>query len=321
MQRVCHFFQPRRLRPLAPALRSLRRVSIVLGCVLAISEFVPNEIQAQYIKKSVRHEGVGRTYHIRIPKNFDKSKQSPLVVGLHGARGEGREFDGITSGTLGAAADERGVVLVFPDGIDNRWSDGHVAASHDDVGFISKVIDRMIREYNIDAKRVYVTGKSNGGFMSLRLAIELTHKIAAIAPVTAQLTSALEGREPKVPVPLMMINGTADWLVPYEGRTRSLRGGSILSTDVTVKLFCKYNGCNATPTKRKCPDTARDDGTTVEVFEHTGGKDGSEVTLVKVIGGGHTWPGGKQYPRILGPVSRDINASEMIMDFFLRHSR
>lgn len=221
------------------------------------------------------------------------------------------------------------MVLLFPDGIGRKWSDGRkVKASHDDVGFISKLIDLMVKEYKVDPRRIYATGISNGGFMSVRLAMELSEKIAAVAPVTAQIPKVLESRSPKLPISVMIVNGTADPLVPYDGGKIRLfkfgRGrGEIISTSATVDIFRRHNGCDETPKKQLLPDKNPRDGAMIEVGSYTGCKAGTEVILVKVIAGGHTWPGGKQYlgRRIIGPVCRDINASEMILDFFLRHSR
>jgi polyhydroxybutyrate depolymerase len=103
------------------------------------------------------------------------------------------------------------------------------------------------------------------------------------------------------------------------GRSR----GEVLATAVTIAHFRQHNNCNAIPEIAELPDTDPEDGTTVTIETYTGCDDAAEVVLVKVIGGGHTWPGGKQYlgPKLVGVVSHEINASEMILDFFLEHSR
>ena len=286
------------------------------------------------LTKTLLHEGLERTYHIHLPPAFSKNKSAPLVLALHGGGGEGRKFEqSTTQGTLTTAADKRGVVLVFPEGVNKQWCDGRTGIlktkkTYDDVAFISKIIDIMVKDYGIDPKRVYATGISNGGFMSVRLAMDLSEKIAAITPVTAQISKALKDKKPKLPISVMIINGTKDPLVPFNGGHVRLfwfgrSRGEILSTDSTVEFFRRHNGCNKTPKKSKPQDKDPKDGTSVEIEKYTGGKDGTEVILVKIIGGGHTWPGGKQYlrPRFIGAVCRDINASEMILDFFLKHSR
>lgn len=318
------------------------RIALVLACFLlcigcdaiAAEDAIQKTRQVKNLTETLRHEGIERTYHIHLPPGFSKDEPAPLVFALHGGGGEGRRFDQYTTqGTLTAAADKRGVVLVFPEGINKQWCDGRteilkMKKTYDDVGCISGIIDTMVKNYGIDPKRVYATGISNGGFMSVRLAMDLSEKIAAVAPVAAQISKALKDKTPKLPISIMIVNGTKDPLVPFDGgHIRLFRfgrsRGEALSTASTVEHFRLHNGCGKTPEKSTLQDKDPNDGTSVEIEKYTGGKNGTEVILVKVIGGGHTWPGGKQYlkPRIVGAVCRDINASEMILDFFLGHSR
>lgn len=277
--------------------------------------------------------GVERTYHVHLPPGFDKSRPAPLVLVLHGGGGNGRDFDRrATGGTLTRAADKRGMVLVFPDGLYNQWCDGRTAhlkagRSCNDVAFLNRLIDVMQEKYGTDPRRVYVTGMSNGGIMALRLAVELADRIAAIAPVTASLPVALQDREPSAPVSLLLINGTDDPLVPWDGgHIRLFRlgrsRGEVLSTADTLERFRNFNGCAQTPESRSLPDSDPADGTRVDIVKYPGCHAGTDVILVKIRGGGHTWPGGTQYlgPWWIGRLSRDINASEMILDFFLSHS-
>ena len=289
------------------------------------------------LRATLEHDGIERTYHIYLPSNFSVDDPLPLVLALHGGGGQGNQFDqGATQGTLTTAAEERGVVLVFPEGIDKQWCDGRFSQldterqcdTIDDVAFISEIIDTMVQEYGIDPTRVYATGISNGGFMSVRLAMDLSDKIAAVAPVAAQLSVALEDNIPKLPISMMIINGTEDPIVPYDGGEVRLfesgrSRGEVLATAVTIEHFRQHNNCEATPKLVELLNTDPDDGTTVTIETYFECDGGAEVILVKVIGGGHTWPGGKQYlgPKLVGVVSREINASDMILDFFLAHSR
>jgi len=224
-------------------------------------------------------------------------------------------------------------VIVFPDDIDKHWCDGRseprgAKGPCDDVGFLSKLIDRMVAAYGVDPARVYVTGMSNGGFMSVRLAVDLSDKVTAIAAVAAQMAKGMEGKRPRRPVSVMIVHGTADPIVPFgAGQVRLFRfgrsRGEVLSTLATVEHFRRYDGCSRAAETTRLPDKDPDDGTRVEVQRYTECKEGTEVTLVKVVGGGHTWLGGSQYLKrwLVGSVSRDISASEIILDFFLRHSR
>jgi polyhydroxybutyrate depolymerase len=284
------------------------------------------------LNKTLLHEGKKRTYYIHLPPGFKKEKPAPLVIALHGGGGNARSLDLLASrGTLRTAADKRGIVLVFPDALNKEWWDGREkipgrGGKRDDVGFISKLIDEMIKAYGIDPERVYVTGMSNGGFMSIRLAMDLSEKIAAIAPVVAQIPKNLEKKRPKLPISVMIINGTKDPIVPFDGGHVRLfklgrSRGEILSAADSIEIFRDHNHCAKTPEISKVEDKDPKDGATVEIEKYTGGKLGTEVILVKVIGGSHAWPNGKRYLRSGIVVCRDINASEMILDFFLKHSR
>jgi len=288
----------------------------------------------RFSSHSLVHNGEERTYHVRLPADFSTDKRHPLALVLHGGSGRGEDFDRVmTSGTLHAAAEARNVVLVFPDGINRQWNDGRTEIfrgdePHDDVGFISALIDTLIEEYNVDASRMYATGISNGGFMSVRLAMELSDKLAAVAPVTAQVSQAIADRRPVLPISVMFVNGTADPLVPFEGgHVRLFRlgrsRGEVLATEQSTRLFREHNNCATPAVEERIRDHDPDDGTTVQVQTHGDCDAGTEVVLIQVNGGGHTWPGGNQYmrPKRVGLVSRDIDASEIILDFLLSHSR
>jgi polyhydroxybutyrate depolymerase len=233
-----------------------------------------------------------------------------------------------------AEADRRGWVVAFPDGIANGWNDGRVPVSKrdaersrvDDVGFLAAVIADLDTRDGIDRKRVYATGISNGGFMCQRLAIELGDQLAAVASVTATLPKVHEPTTPTSAVAVMLVNGTADPLVPYEGGQVQLFGaqrGEILSTDATVSWWLRHDGCTASPTEHALPDRDPEDDTTVTVSTVEGCQSGSAVVRYRVEGGGHTWPGGKQYlpEAVIGRVSRDFDATRAIFDFFAEHER
>jgi polyhydroxybutyrate depolymerase len=196
-------------------------------------------------------------------------------------------------------------------------------ADVDDVDFIGAVIDRMKADHGIDDKRVYVTGMSNGGFMALSLALALGDRIAAVAAVTASLPKVHEGATPKRRVPLLVMNGTDDPLVPYNGGQVRVLGqdrGEILSTADTMRWFAKANGCIGAAVRNQRPDISADD-TRVVVDSYDSCKDNGEVVLFRIDGGGHTWPSGSQYlpEGMIGRVSYDIDASDEIFSFFEPH--
>lgn len=282
-------------------------------------------------RKTLVHDGIERSYIVHLPPGFDQAKAHPLVFNIHGGGGRADKVNKSTLRTFNREADRLGFVVVYPQGIANRWSDGRReihSGPPDDVGFFDAMVEVMKREYGVDRKRIYATGISNGGFMSLRLALERATTFAAVAPVTAQIPTALANRRPDQVISLMLVNGTADPLVPYAGgHVRLTKGGrsrgEILSTDRTIEIFRAFNGCSESPVAREIPDRAKWDRCRAQIVTYPGCADGTEVVLVKLIGGGHTWPGGLQYlPRsLIGPVCRDLDASRTILDFFARQGR
>jgi polyhydroxybutyrate depolymerase len=249
---------------------------------------------------------------------------------LHGGGGKGKNIIRFTG--FNAIADRENFIVVYPDGFEKHWNDGRGVQwqAHmenvDDVGFISALIDKLAGEFNIDHNKIYVTGISNGGMMSHRLACELTHKLAAIAPVASNIPVNMAPIwAPSRPMPVLIINGTEDPLERWEGgeiRLWRRTFGVVLSVADTVKYWTSKNQCTASPTITHLPDNDPTDGTTVTTEVYGGCKGGVEVILYAIEGGGHTWPGSFQYlpESIIGKTCRDFNASEVIWQFFKNHS-
>jgi polyhydroxybutyrate depolymerase len=289
------------------------------------------------LRTSFMHDSLKRTFNIHIPSTFDKSVQLPLVIALHGRGANGVSMIILTHKGFNKMADNDGFIIVYPDGIELNWNDGRMdeeandrahRENIDDVGFISALIDSMITDYNIDPKRVYVTGISNGAIMSYRLACELSDKITAIAPVDGNIPIMLFPEcSPSRPVSVLAINNTDDPLVPFDGgyiygiRKKNL--GKVLSVNESIGFWITTNKCSFTPVLAEEPDRDPKDGTRVTIKQYINGIEGTEVILYTVEGGGHTWPGGVQYlpAWVIGKTSRDFDANEVIWSFFKKHSR
>lgn len=283
---------------------------------------------------SMQFEGLERTWLVHLPEGFDKSISRPLVIVLHGGGGRARGMIDLTEGGFDELADREGFIVCYPQGVDKHWNDGRPGATSrasqenvNDVGFISALIDRLVRDLNVDPKRVYVTGISNGAMMSYRLGWELSSKIAAIAPVAGAMPENLPERPaPANPVSVLVISGTDDPLVPYKGGEVHLYNkelGRVLSVPQSVEHWVRQNGCSTPPAISQEPDKDPNDGTTITREIYSQGRNGSEVILYSIEGGGHTWPGGFQYlsEKIIGRTCRDIDANEIIWNFFKNHSR
>lgn len=264
------------------------------------------------------------SYVLHVPPELDLNQQVPLLLVLHGGGDSAwqmrryADFDRI--------ADHEGFIVVYPQGTENRWNDGRVfdgaTLESDDVEFIAALIEHLLAEYNIDPEHVYITGMSNGGFMAFRLGCELSDRIAGIAPVTATFSLELAAVcAPAYPLKVLIINGTGDPVVPYEGG--EVRGplfgqprGQIHATDDTLYFWAQHNRCADNPDISLEPDTSPTDGSYIETWTFTDCE--APVKLYSIIGGGHTWPGAaQQFPvAVMGRVNRDFHASEVIWTFF-----
>jgi polyhydroxybutyrate depolymerase len=267
-------------------------------------------------------DGIERTYILHIPKLLDNTKPAPLVFALHGGGGTAKKMNALTG--FNKVSDDYGFILCYPQGIDKHWNDGReVNISHvngievNDVKFFSLLIDTLLAKYNIDSSRIYSCGISNGGMMSFRLGCELNNKIAAIAPVAISMSEYLYNScSPGKPVPVMIIFGDDDPLVPYEGGSIKWNRGEVVSVEKTVGFWVKNNECSETPVVTEIDN--EDDDTSVKKLVYSGNTSRNEVVYYHILGGGHTWPGGKQYlPKLLvGRTSKEFNACEVIWKWF-----
>ena len=167
--------------------------------------------------------GRERSYIVHVPPKYDPKKPTPVVLAFHGAM-TNAPIMALSSG-LSTKADEAGFIVVFPNGTGKGnpllvWNSGGFNKQYaerlpDDVAFVRAILDELPKLVNVDPKRVYATGISNGGMMCYRLAAELSQRIAAIAPVAG--TISVEKSRPQRPVPVMHFHGTEDRLVPFNG--------------------------------------------------------------------------------------------------------
>ncbi len=277
---------------------------------------------------TMQFKGYERSYMVHLPPVEKMQRPIPLLFHIHGGGGTAKGTPGLTFGRFNELADRDGFIVVYPNAINKNWNDGRrledVLAwkeDIDDVGFITAIVDELKQKHNIDAHRIFTTGMSNGGFMSSRLLCDRADIFRGGAILTASLSKDyLPKCNPEKPVAVMVMNGTDDPLVPYDGGQvkvfRKTRG-EIVSTDEIIAFWKAKNGCTIKKNTVQLPDTAAD-GTTVSVTEYSQCDDQGDLVLYTINGGGHTWPGGKQYlgKVLIGKTNRDIVACDVIWDFF-----
>ncbi|HXW56153.1 MAG TPA: PHB depolymerase family esterase [Candidatus Cybelea sp.] len=302
----------------------MRRLSfLILAVAAALSSTacaIPHDP-----KFTLESGGHSRNFYVHLPKYYSTSNRWPLVFVIHGRTGTGPGMERIAY--FDSFADRNGIIAIYPNGVSRSWADGRGDSPAerdgvDDIAFFSAMLDKLESTYSVDTSRVYASGLSNGGFMSYRLACELSARIAAVAPVGATFSATLsENCHPSRPVSVLEINGTEDPLVPYDGgQVRHGSSGRILSARDSVAYWARIDGCPATPVRDSFHgESSGGFETRHEIY--SGCRDNVEVALYSVVGGGHTWPGGRQYlpALIIGKTSRDFDANDIIWKFFQAH--
>lgn len=273
----------------------------------------------------VRVGDLDRRSLVHIPPGYDPAVPMPVVVAFHGGGGHAAGMAEMSG--LSEKADTAGFIVVYPEGTGRlarvrtfNAGDccGQAAARNvDDVAFTRALLDDLSAVVAVDARRVYATGMSNGAMMAHRVGAELSDRIAAVAPVAGPL--GVESCTPGRPVPVIHFHGDADEFAPFAGgRGRGISGTSFRSVPRSIAAWVEADGCASDPETTELEDR-EDDGTRVRVERHGAGRDGSEVVLVVIEGGGHTWPGRDPPLTALGRSTREISANDLMWEFFERH--
>ncbi len=260
-------------------------------------------------------QGYTRAFLIYIPEMvMTASEPVPLVIALHGAGGSGAGMQGFAA--LNDVADDVGFMVLYPDSLQVGWNDHRLGESQaiDDVQFLQELISYFTQNLNADPNRVYLAGFSRGGMMAFRAACDMPDQIAGIVSVASTFPRYLVNRcRDSAPVAVMMIQGTQDSVVPYDGAL------NYYSAAESVTYWTQHNGCDGDPEVTTL-DASADDPTSVEIVQYTACA--AEVTLVTITGGGHVWPS-EYFPssQQLGQSSREIDAAQTAWDFFSRNAR
>ena len=285
---------------------------VLLGCSNQEDELEqivpPTWTQKEF---SINYGGINRRYIIYKPKSY--TENSPLLFMLHGF---GSNMNNILAySKMNDVADQNGFMICYPQGTtlvtgQAHWNANLQMSTVNDIDFLSFLALKIQEEYKTSKENIFSSGMSNGGFMSFLLACQLSEKIAAIASVTGSMTfDTYDNCNAQHPTPILQIHGTSDNIVPYNGNTGSL------SIDDVISYWVNYNNCDTNPTITTFPDLDPSDGSTVEHIIYSGGDNASTIEHMKVIGGGHTWPGSV----FNSPgTNQDINASMEIWQFFSR---
>jgi polyhydroxybutyrate depolymerase len=297
-----------------------RRV-LVIAMVLVSLPAAMALVEAVSFRRANRNNGRmvssdrEREYLLHVPRSYDASRPTALVISLHGAAiwpAVQRDVSG-----WNALADEQGFLVVYPSGMTTAgpriWHMFPGQRMQEDLRFIADLLDDLSSRYNIDSSRVYANGLSNGGGMSFVLSCTMRDRIAAVGMVGAALLTPFEWCPERRPVPMIAFHGTGDRAAPYAGGPSWVSSAAFQNVQAFTAEWAARNRCAATPEEsRFAADVTR--------RRYAACADGASVVLYTVEGGGHTWPGGGALPEwFVGTTTASINATREMWAFFQDH--
>lgn len=270
--------------------------------------------------------GRDRSYQVHVPSG--SAGPMPLVIVMHGGGGSAAATVKMTG--FNAEADLEGFIAVYPNGTDHirpllnltgkpgflTWNAGtccgYALENHvDDVGFIRAVVKQVEQDYQIDPRRIYATGISNGGMMAYRLACEAGDLFAAVGIVSGIITDP--DCKPAHPVAVIDFHGTADRNIPIDGGVgkKAFIKDDRPPVQDSIDFWVKADDCNTTPRESRQPD--------LDIKNYGGCRNGTAVRYYIIRNGGHSWPGGDRVSKLLDEPSQAVNATAVMWQFFAAH--
>jgi len=307
-------------------MKKIGKPVILLSCIFFLSSaaLYSGDLFAQELRQKLVIDRMIRSYLVHVPPSYNGKAPVPLVIVLHGGGGNAEQAKQCT--LFSEKSDKEGFIVVYPNGtgvLKNRfltWNAGNCCGyaldnNVNDVQFIRAMLKKLERQFNIDPLKIYATGISNGGKLAYRLACELSDEIAAIAPVAGSLD--LPDCRPRHPVSVVIFHGTADENLLYEGGVPKKIYDNHPRVDspvsYAVSFWVKHNGCSNIPQREEKGNILH------EVYSE--GRDASEVELYTIKGGTHSWPGGVKWAKDAPEPTKEISATDVMWDFFIRHPK
>lgn len=279
----------------------------LLAVTEAVSFYAKNRSNGEIVSSGERRE-----YLLHVPRNLDRTKPAALVLSLHGASGWPALQRDLSR--WNELADREGFIVVYPAGRDTPGPRIWRMTGERDAQYIADLIDKLRGEYNIDPKRIYANGLSNGAGMSFVLSCRMPDRFAAIGMVGSALLLPATWCRSKEPVPMIGIHGLRDRAAPYHG------GASWVAP--RFESFPEFGAGWAR--RNRCAPEVQDfeirDGVTRREYQQCAND--ATVVLYTLRDGGHTWPGGAELPEwFMGKTIMDFDASAEMWRFFEAHPR
>ncbi len=256
------------------------------------------------VEGQITSDGVLRHYLLHVPSSYDASTPVSLIFNFHGYDSSSQQQEGLSG--MSAKADQAGFIVVYPDALNKGWSDGPGPAGLQDLEFVRDLIGKLESQYNVDPKRIYATGMSNGGGMANRVGCSMADLFAAIAP-DAGAYNFWQDCSPRRPMPVLAFHGLQDQLAPYEGG-----GFDVMEPPIEdwAAAWAARDGCASTP-------SVTTPSSTVTIRAWSGCQGEADVVLYTLSDEGHSWPGSPTLPQAI--TSQAVNATDVMWDFFQAH--
>lgn len=302
--------------------------SVLIGAMLLAAAMLPPALpllatpasaQAVNTERTVVSGGIRREYILHVPRNAPPGPK-PLVIALHGALQPAGMMQRYLD--LDQVADREGFVVAYPKGMNLLWNDGRSSIAgfipllhrRDDARFVIDVMERLVADGIADRSRSYLMGFSNGGFLTAFVACRYADRFAAFATMMMTVPVGYQQScKPSKPVPILLMNGTYDPIVPMFGRPTP--GAQLMSAGSTASLFARLDGCKA-PEQVSAPNA--------RIWRWKRCAPGGEVAYYE-IAGGHQPPSSSTGVTdalasvLLGPRRSGLDAPEEIWSFFKRY--
>ncbi|PJF41256.1 MAG: hypothetical protein D6737_10020 [Chloroflexi bacterium] len=274
------------------------------------------------------YSGMSRSFRYYVPPSYDPAIPTPVVVALHGRPDNGPGF--ATRLDMNRVAAEHNFIVVYPDGSNDRgwnYTEGTQYAfadnGIDEVAFLETLINDISHDLNIDHNRLYVTGFSNGGFMTQRVACSGADFFAAFAVVGAGLFVDFPAHCANTrPVPIMFIHGTQDVSIPWQGSFAPSGFPVSFPVPETIAFWATHNECTPPFTWEDVPSTGLSPETSVRLGTVEGCAQGTDIQVFAIQEGGHNVPGivNRISPQIAGQVNLDIHGATEIWNFVSQYT-
>ena len=304
------------VRPIVRRSIAVALMLVLLALIASEPDYYTHESRTGDYTKKIYVDGRDREYRLHIPVGYDASQPLPLVFVFHGSSASASVIERETS--FDRIADSVGFMVVYPEGLHRGWNIGECCRYSymqgvNETTFVAALLDYLAEGLSIDRSRVFATGYSDGGTLSVLLACSLSDRLAAIASVSGTLFDPLPACDLARPVPVLLIHGTADSHIPYAGQSgakATARGQHhTLSAVQLVHFWVEHDGCTDPPRQQRIGRVVR--------IEYSC-RDAASVLFFSINGGQHGWPGGGR-GWIFSPVPpSDLSASDSIAAFFMR---